>query len=246
MGPVIQSLQRAGAILRAVAAGGQALRLTDLVRQMGLNKTTVFHLAETLVAEGLLAKTEGGYLPGPFWKGLAQGQPKVPWYEPLMPQVAGLHQKFPALSIIFTELGESDLFMRFGANPYDPTGPHRILDQTLNPYLSVSGLLHFAHLPEERLSELRLRHPFETKGLESWGSRWAFQMAVDETARRGYSETPALVQPEQYKLGLPLFDVNGQFRGALTFQGLRRKLPPPAALRRSLMAALKTFSILAK
>lgn len=240
---MIQSLHRAAAILREVAAEGQALRLTDLVRRMGLNKTTVFHLAETLVAEGLLSKKEGGYLPGSFWKGLAAGQEKLPWYESLMPLVVGLHRQYPHLSVVFTELGESDLFMRFEARSDDPTGPYPINNQTLNPYLSVSGLLHFAYLPEERLSELRLRHPFETKGLESWGSRGAFQKAVDETARRGYSETPGLVHPDQFKLGLPLFDTGGQLRGALTFQGLRRKLPPPSSLRRSLMASLKSFPI---
>lgn len=57
----IQSLVRADAILGAVAAErGTPVRLSEVAVAVGLNKTTVFNLAESLVALGFLARDPDG------------------------------------------------------------------------------------------------------------------------------------------------------------------------------------------
>ena len=60
--PRIQALARADAILSIVLASktGTA-RLHELSEGLGLNRTTVFNLAESLVVLGFLAKDEAGY-----------------------------------------------------------------------------------------------------------------------------------------------------------------------------------------
>ncbi|MBV9246744.1 MAG: IclR family transcriptional regulator [Methylobacteriaceae bacterium] len=54
---MIQSLQRAGAILDALAVCGDA-SLADISRAVGLNKTTTFYLVKTLVSLGFVAWDE--------------------------------------------------------------------------------------------------------------------------------------------------------------------------------------------
>lgn len=234
---MIQSLQRAASILRMVSTAGAPVRLTDLVKELRLNKTTLFHLSETLVAEGLLSKSEAGYEPGVFWKESAR--PRGAWWESLMPACSELHRRFPAASLLLLELGESDLFTRFAFDAGAAGRPRKVDNQTHNPYYVTSGILHFAFAAEEKLFALRLHHPFETRGLEVWKSQRAFSQAVEAARRQGFAETPNLTPPDQYKIGLPLMDPKGQFRATLTFQAYRRDLPNIPALRRTLVSAAK-------
>ena len=61
--PRIQSLARADAILSVVMSNAEPTRLSMLAERLGLNKTTVFNLAESLVVLGFLAhsKAPKGY-----------------------------------------------------------------------------------------------------------------------------------------------------------------------------------------
>ena len=56
--PRIQSLARADAILSVVMSEEGSTSLAKLSERLGLNKTTVFNLAESLVALGFLARTK--------------------------------------------------------------------------------------------------------------------------------------------------------------------------------------------
>ena len=64
--PRIQSLARADAILSAVMNHDEAMPLSDLAGSLGLNKTTVFNLAESLVVLGFLSRSSSpkGYVLG--------------------------------------------------------------------------------------------------------------------------------------------------------------------------------------
>lgn len=61
------AVSRAMRILTALAgAGGGSMRLTALAKHIGAPKSTTFNLCETLVAEGVVRRTESGYALG--WK----------------------------------------------------------------------------------------------------------------------------------------------------------------------------------
>lgn len=55
--PRIQSLARADSILEAAMHHDGAIPLSELTEQLGLNKTTVFNLAESLVVLGFLSRS---------------------------------------------------------------------------------------------------------------------------------------------------------------------------------------------
>ena len=56
----LQTVSRAVALLRLFAGGTRTLSLKDLSEEMGLQKVTVFRLAQTLVAEGMLVQLDSG------------------------------------------------------------------------------------------------------------------------------------------------------------------------------------------
>lgn len=233
---MIQSLQRAFQIARYVSESPEGLRLVDLSRLTGLNKTTVFHLAETLVAEKLLAKHEGAlYRLGPLCARLqsAAGRPAV--LRRALERLSALHRDFPKSNIVYAELGDADLFSRFSFSPGNPGVAEITDDLTLNPYLTVSGVLFAAFSPSERLLALRLRHPFEFKGREAWGSEGAYLACVAEAARRGWAETPTLIKAHQFKVGIPVRDANGALLATITFTAESREIPPAASVRERLL-----------
>ena len=63
---MVQAVVRASKILQLVAESSDGLRLYELADLMGLKRTTVFNLADTLVEEELLTRDrDTRYLIGP-------------------------------------------------------------------------------------------------------------------------------------------------------------------------------------
>ena len=118
---MIQSLQRAFDIVRHVAAAEDGLRLAALSELCGLKKTTVFHLAESLVAEGMLVKErDSRYMLGPLSAELhlaGQGKRRLIQASRTLVELQKLH---PHSSLVYTELGESDIFGRLNLSAGRP------------------------------------------------------------------------------------------------------------------------------
>ncbi|MEK6794683.1 MAG: helix-turn-helix domain-containing protein, partial [Spirochaetota bacterium] len=213
----IQSITRALAITRLVAAA-DGIMLADLASRTGLNKTTAYHLAQTLVAEGMLAKDAAaryhiGTLPGMLLKDSRKSGRETL----ILRELAPFHKRFPDASIVVSDLGDADIFSRFMFNPGKPGELVRSDDMTLNPYTTVAGVLFFAFTPEERLRALKSRHPFDLKGRDAWGKEDAFTACVERARTRGWSETPPLVPKTTFKIGIPVFDTEKNITAAITF-----------------------------
>ncbi len=225
---MIQSLQRAFQIVRHVAGAEDGLRLAALSELCGLKKTTVYHLAESLVAEGMLAKErDSRYVLGPLAAELhlaGQGKQRLRHAAEALTE---LHKLHPQSSLVYTELGESDIFGRLNL----PIGRPGVVEypsgMTLNPYLTVCGILYFAFMPADRLEGLRLRHSFDLKGREAWGSEANFQKSVREARSQGWSETPSLTPSDSFKIGAPVRDGNGNLVGTITFSCPRQHALDP-------------------
>ena len=224
---MVQALNRAFDIVRHVAASDDGIRLHDLAKLCGLKKTTVFNLAETLVAEGMLSKDGaaryrlGGLVTELYLGGLGNRN-----LHRTAAILLALHRLYPAASIVYTELGETDIFGRLNLPAGQPEKVEYTDGMTLNPYVTVCGVLYFAFTPDERLNGLRMRNPFEYKGMEVWGSEMAFRERVEAARRCGWAETPTLVGPDTFKVGVPVRDGNGNLKATITFSVVRNGLPP--------------------
>lgn len=95
----IQSVERAMAILETIAAAGGEARLVDLAETMGLHKSTMHGLLNTLAALGYVSRQGTGYALGLRLREIAQ---------PLNDADALLKEAFaPALSALVQLTGET-------------------------------------------------------------------------------------------------------------------------------------------
>ena len=109
---MIQSIERAVKILRLTAESKSGIRLCELSRACEMSRNTVYNLAETLVKEGLLAKTdESRYIIGNTISELAgKSAGRLEKAEKILRQ---LHLKYPDSYIYYSELGTADIIVRF-------------------------------------------------------------------------------------------------------------------------------------
>jgi IclR family transcriptional regulator, KDG regulon repressor len=204
---MVQSIERAFEIIRQVTTSDDGIRLQELSHLCGLKKTTVFALAETLVKVGMLNKDANShYRLGELVKELhLRGSARRNLHRSAE-ILAELHLQFPTTEIIYTELGETDIFGRVLLHAGEP-GNFRFTDGiTYNPYLTVCGILYFAFLPDERLNGLRLRNPFAFHGVGAWGSEKTFRDHVAMARQRGWTKLPAQIESKRVKIGVPVIN----------------------------------------
>ena len=206
---MIQSIEKAVKILRFAAESKSGIRLCELSRACEMSRNTVYNLAETLVQEGLLAKTaESRYIIGETIGELAgKSTGRLEKTEKILSR---LHFKYPDSYIYYSELGESDVIVRFHYVPKRPGIAVYPDTMTLPPYLTVGGMAFMAFAPDEKLAALRMKNPFEYHGLQAWKSEENLAEAIDTARKKGYTETTC-------KIGIPVWDKSGMIAAAITF-----------------------------
>lgn len=217
---LIQALERASEILRITAKNADGIRLCDLARECGLKRNTIYNLAETLVQEELLAKSEDGkYLIGSFIRDFSGKEKRSNYLVHIYEMCASLQiNKYSGASFYYSEIGQSDIIGKIyftadakGKGVYQENA-------TLNPYTTVCGLIFFAFTPEEQLESLKLKNPFAYQGLNVWGTEKAFRKQIELARKNGYSETPHIIPANELKIGVPVRNKAGSLVGVLTFQ----------------------------
>jgi len=213
---MIQSIERAVKILRFAAESKSGIRLCELARACEMSRNTVYNLAETLVQEGLLAKTaESRYIIGETvheFAGKSAGR-----LEKAEKILCRLHEKYPDAHIFYSELGSSDVIVRFHYVPGRPGIAVYPDTMTLPPYLTVGGLAFLAFAPDEKIAALRMKFPFEYHGLQAWKSTEKFTKILEIARKKGYAETPCIIPETEFKAGIPVQDKSGMITAAITF-----------------------------
>lgn len=218
-GTLIQALERAAKILKIAARNADGVRLCELARECGLKRNTLYNLAETLVQEELLSKTEDGkYIIGSFINNFADARKRSNYLDHIYDVFSELQKKYPEASFYYSELGQIDIvgkiFFVAGAK-----GKGIYLENaTLNPYMSVAGVIFFAFTHEEQLESLKQKNPFAYQGLNVWGSEKNFRKQIELARKNGYSETPPIIPENELKIGVPVRKKTGGLAGAVTFQ----------------------------
>ena len=213
---MIQVLSRTSEILRHVADSNGGLRLFELTELMGLKRSTVHNVASSLVHEGMLYKDENSkYQLGPLIKELYLLQQQNEFSR----SVREIMLKFAYLvknsHLTFAKFGQNEIVEHCRITPDQPYKIRSMEGYTLNPYFTVSGILHFAFLSNSNLNLLKMRHPFIPRGLELWKDEKIFNEAVEACRKRGYALLP-IDPPEMFRLGIAVRH-NGNFIGSLTW-----------------------------
>ncbi|QKV93096.1 helix-turn-helix domain-containing protein [Streptomyces sp. NA02950] len=99
--PPSQTLVRGLAVLRAVAHQPRGLTVTEIASRTGLHRTVVHRLANTLAAEGFVARTaDGAYVPGGEVHALA-GTSRPSLSEFVQPLLQQLADRYGGTAILF-------------------------------------------------------------------------------------------------------------------------------------------------
>jgi DNA-binding IclR family transcriptional regulator len=234
---MIQVLTRTTEILKYVAESDKGLRLYELTELMGLKRSTVHNVASSMVHEGLLTKSDSNYQIGPLFKELYLTQQKNAFSKTIKKEMLRLTALIKNSSLVYAKFGANEIGEQFRISADQPTKINNAEGYLLNPYFTVSGILHFAFLPDSKLNLLKMRHPFIPRGQELWGKEQTFLDEIENCRKHGYALMP-LDPAETFRLGIPIRQ-NDNFIGTFTWSKQN-----PSAKEKELMLteALKIIS----
>ncbi|MBU2960358.1 IclR family transcriptional regulator [Citreicella sp. C3M06] len=228
-----QSLHRAVAILRLVAANAQSgIRLSELCKRTGLARTTVHRMLGALVGEGLVeqdADTDLYHLGREAWlMGLA-AQGRFGMETVAAATLARISAQSGDIALFLVRSGTHAVCIAREEGSY-PVRTHTAQVGGRYP-LGVGGgsLAILSACPDDEIdwildsnsAELARDHPRLTPAL--------LREMVAQTRVRGYALNPGLVYPESWGLGLPFHDRQGMVRGAIMLAGVPARIEPRAA-----------------
>jgi IclR family acetate operon transcriptional repressor len=184
----IQSVQRAAAILRAVAEERAGATGTEVAERLGLPVATTHHLLQTLVGEGLLQRADRRYVLGQALVALAVAQERQ----------GGVPQSWQAaLQEIARQTGETTYLVAWNRGGMQLLGARegrgalRIAQAERGPYedahARAAGKVMLAAGDPDRVAAV-LRGPLEARTKRTIVDRDALQHELAAIRRRGWAE----------------------------------------------------------
>ena len=218
----VQSVRRACRIVELVTCSDAGLTLSELADSLGLPPNTTYYLADTLVENRVLDKTERSrrYRLGPALGELLALHRTRDRHQRLLAAVRGLALQLPAVTVTGFEVRGGEMVMVARVGP-----PRRsvveYLDTTMPPYINASSLLHLSTLSREARARYEMRHPFAEFATGIWESRDHLEACLQQVRAQEY----AAVARDEAPLGrtvavaAPIWSVGNQLEGALGNHG---------------------------
>lgn len=226
--PASSVVQRALAVLDAVARGGESVSLATIAGNLGLPKPTAYRLLRELAEAGLVRRaTEGagGFTPGPRLEGLALA---------VMQHAGSSTARHAILSRLVDELGETCnitvldgsqvLYLDRVESPW-PLRVHLQPGSRVPLTCTASGKLFLARLPKLRRDRLLAQMRFERHTDRTLVDRADLEQELERIRKNGFA-----VDNEEYLAGLlcvavPVVDSRGKTIAAVAVQAPVARLP---------------------
>ena len=228
--PRIQSLARADAILSAVLSHGSTpLPLKQLTAKLGLNKTTVFNLAESLVQLGFL---ERSYDPRGYKLGLrclelgrhvTKTFPLLQVSQPVLRELCGKTRETVNLAVpylqeaIIIEALQSPQMVRASAYAGARTHYHS----------SACGKALLAHRSPEEREWLYAHVGLPRMTPHTICDPQALEKDLADTVRRGFATDRQENEIGAYCIGVPIHDPFGEVIASISVSGVIQRMTPP-------------------
>ncbi|WP_046470679.1 IclR family transcriptional regulator [Allosalinactinospora lopnorensis] len=191
-GQNVQSVERAMAVLDAVAASGEPVSAKALARRFECSLSTVYNLVNTLMAGGYLERTAGGYLLGGRISTLHQarvGDRSAEGIEAVLDQV----QWAAGASAYYSRLRDGNVVVEGashapGPGPMFPLGPDPTAHATAHGKVLLAGLERPARdrylktAGMRRLTDRTITHPDRLEFQLQRVRRSGVATAVEESA----------------------------------------------------------------
>lgn len=226
--PRIQSLGRADAILSAVMSHDGPITLSALSEALGLNKTTVFNLAESLVVLGFLDRTTQpkGYRLGlrclELGRHVTKTLPILEISQPFLRELCRATRETVNLAVpylhegIIVEALQSQQAVRATAYAGARTNYHS----------SACGKAMLAYFPEEQR-----RWIYKSAGLQRMTEHTICDPAILEKELAGVRKNGFATDRQEneigaYCIGMPIFGPFDQVVGGISVSGVIHRMTP--------------------
>lgn len=246
--PSAQTLRRGLAVLRLLTrVGPSGLRMGEIGRRLGLNKSTAIRLTRTLVDEGFVQHDQAtaAYRLGP--EAFAVGLAAEPSYA--LQRLAA-----PALQALALESGDTVFFtVLHGIESIclsRSEGDFPIRNQLVKPgdrwplgvgagscaMLAALSEADISHILRSNAAERLVRYPGCTDA--------AIQRLIAETRQHGYCLNPGLVLESSWAIGVPVLDARHRPVASLSLAAIQARLGPArrVALGNRLMQASQALT----
>ncbi|MBW6390074.1 IclR family transcriptional regulator [Billgrantia antri] len=223
-----RSIRRALAILRILATGQEhGVRITDIVRETGLNRPTVHRILRTLIEEGAVEQDPNTrrYMVGPELSLLGMSRAaRVPVKSVAEPYLRHIAEQCGDSVFLTIRSGFDSICVDRKTGSY----PVKVLSIEVGARrplgVSVSGLVLLAFADPDDSEEVILGNEqrLASHGLDLSEVR----RRINETRSLGYAYSKVGVVPGTRALALPVFDANQQLVASVAVSALADRLSP--------------------
>ena len=218
-----QAVRRALALLKAVGADAEPPTLAELVRRVGLNKTTAYRLLTALEAEGLVERAGEGYRVGPelgALAGRALGSREL--REAARAELAALADATGETAHLEVRVGRETLILD------EAMGGHRVgttpsVGTRWPAHATSTGKVLLAALADDDLEPL-LSLPLPALTPRTITGKAALRRELARVRARGYATGIEELEPGFMAVAVPVRDRDGRVVAALGIDGPRVRL----------------------
>lgn len=220
--PGVQSINRAFEILEALVEARQGMTIAELVEQLGLNKSTVHRILQTLVAWGYVTKDErlkcyrSGIkvmaLASHYLNGLELKTEALPFLEKLQQQTG-----------VFVHLGtldQEEIIYLEKLGPYTHFRMYSQIGRRAPVYATGLGKAVFAQLDETHQRALLDKIKFVPSTEHTVTNEAEFLSDIQRTKERGYALDDEENEEGMRCIAAPIFDYTGKVIGAVSASGM--------------------------
>lgn len=225
--PGTQAALRTVRLLKAFSPGRESLRLSELSREVGLNKTTTYRLMTALESEGLVERGPDGeaYRLGPELLALgARTFGASQLREAARPELVALARATRETASLEVLVGRHVLILD------EVTGGHRVgampsIGTRWPAHATSSGRSLLAHQPAEE-RETFLRGPLPALTARTITDSGVLRRELDKVLDQGHAVTVEELEIGFVALGAPVLGAEGAAVAALSVGGPRARLGP--------------------
>ncbi len=226
----INSILRASAILRCFSGEETHLRISELARRLGLDRSTTYRILLSLEKCGLVEKEEktGEYALGlaAFELGNAYLR-RMDFIQISKPVMAELAQKVQE-TVHLAVLSDTEIFYVDKAESPRPLGVMSKIGQRGPLHCTALGKVLLAHQPEAEQIRIIRRIKLVPYTSKTITSRQKLLEELKAVQTQGYALDHREIEEDVECIGAPIRDHRGNVIAALSISGPQRKINTPA------------------
>jgi IclR family acetate operon transcriptional repressor len=223
--PGTQAVVRALRLLKAFTAERSERSLTELAREVGLNKTTTYRLLTALMSEGMVARSSAGdaFRLGPEVLALgSRSQGAGDLRAAARPELLALAAETRETATLEVLVGRDVLILD------EVMGSHVLgtvpsIGTRWPAHVTSTGKALLAHLPEPVLDAV-LGEPFPAPTAKAITDPAALRRELARVRERGYAVSAEELEPGFVAVGVPVRSADGSVVAAISLGGPKGRL----------------------